>query len=108
MISNELYDSVMTEYDYIEFLLSMVHYYYKAKNKEVIEVRRILEYKEHAVEILRLSKNTELGKKLREETIPITFDFSMVNDKIEQYYGITIEGNYFNVGIFIEARRVSD
>lgn len=97
LLAKELYYSVMLEYDFVEFMLSMVHYYYKAKaGEEIQEGRKILEYKEHAVEILRLSKDTSLGNRLRQEKIHINFELSSLNDTIEKCYGILVVGDEYN------------
>lgn len=97
LYSKELYHSVMLGYDFVEFILSMVHYYYKAKQGEDIREHDILGYKIHALEILRLSKGMASEEKLHNKKIKIDFlNLSSINDKIKKYYGITVTGDSYN------------
>lgn len=93
LLSKELYHSVMLTYDYMEFMLSLIHYYYKVKAGEVMEKKReIYDVKKHGVEILRLSKGARRGSTLRDEVVDISKPALGLHDKLEKYYSIRVKG----------------
>lgn len=95
--TQDVYQTVMMEFEYIEFILLLVYYYYKIKCNNYNERKnRIPKYLELTEDLLEMTKECDSFIRIQDEIIDINFDlectYSWFNDK----YGLNIKGEKLN------------
>lgn len=103
MQSTDLHESVMLGFDYVDFLLASVHYYYKVKHRDQREYpNHILSIVDHGSELLRLTAREpedSADYQLPRETLPLETrpDIQKLHQEVGRYFDLDIQGAELNL-----------
>ncbi len=95
--TQDIYQTVLMEFEYIEFILLLVYYYFKIKCKNDDEKKnRIPKYLELTEELLEMTKGCDDFIRIRDEEVDINFELSWTYLWFERKYGLNIKGEKLN------------
>lgn len=103
MQSTDLHESVMLGFDYVDFLLASVHYYYKVKHRDQREYPgHILSIVDHGSELLRLTgqePEDSVDFQLPRDTLPLEnlLGTQHCYQEAGRYFDLDIQGTELNL-----------
>lgn len=95
--TQDIYQTIMMEFEYIEFILLLVYYYYKIKcnhNKE--RENRIPKYLDITEELMEMAKDCERPIRLLDEAVDVNFELEGTYLWFKEKYGLNITGEKLN------------